>query len=843
MKNLHLVCNAHIDPVWLWNWEEGLAETLSTFRIAAKFCENSDGFVFCHNEALLYQWVEEFEPELFRKIKRLVAAGKWRIIGGWYLQPDCNLPSGESFVRQILAGKTYFRDRFGAEPETAVNLDPFGHSRGLVQILKKSGYTSYLFCRPGNQNLDVPDDFIWTGFDGSEILAHRSLEHYNSDKGKAAEKLQKWLDGHPDLEEGIFLWGIGNHGGGPSKIDLRKIEDLRLKNKDPQIKNQEDQDINLINSLNLLNLNHSFPEKYFAWLQTKREILPRVERDLNPWAVGCYTSMARVKQMHRELEESFYTVEKILTHACMAGLMKYPRKELKEALEDLLFCEFHDILPGSGIPEVESYALQRMSHGLEILNRLRAKAFFTLLAGQATARDGEFPILVYNPEPYDLEEMLTVELQGPEPNFNPDLFLLPELYDESGNPVDYQLEKESANIANDHRKRLVFRAKFKASCMNRFSCYLREVSILDKPTGPVQEELHFVNDSCEIRINPDTGLIDQYKVNGTDYLKPDAAELLVMKDSADPWGMKVDSFREPTGSFRLMTPGETAGFAGTNGAVEPVRIIGEGPVRTVVEGLFRYANSAAVVRYMIPKQGAEVEMEVRVFWNEKDKMLKLAFPSTLTDGECRGQVAYGVQSFSNQGEELVAHHWIGLFSRADDRSFTVANRTTYGFDHSDGELRLSLLRSPAYAGHPVGDEIPIVRQDRFTPRMDQGEHLFRFRLNAGPADERMAAIDLESHLLNAGSMALCCYPKKQGRKPESAVVLSNPVIRLAACKLAEKDNRLVIRLFETTGKQESTQLSMPILKQPIRIDLSPFELKTLIIDPESGIAQETNLLI
>jgi alpha-mannosidase len=237
-----------------------------------------------------------------------------------------------------------------------------------------------------------------------------------------------------------------------------------------------------------------------------------------------------------------------------------------------------------------------------------------------------------------------------------------------------------------------------------------------------------------------------------------------------------------------------------------------------------------------------VEIEVRVLWNEKDRMLKLAFPSTLTQGECRGQVAYGVQSFSNQGEELVAHQWIGLFSRGDDRAFTIANRTTYGFDHSDGELRLSLLRSPAYAGHPVGD-IPIVRQDRFTPRMDQGEHLFRFRLNAGPIVERMASIDRESHLLNAGSMALCCYPKKQGKKPESAFVLSNPVIRLAASKMAENDNLLVIRLFETNGNQESTQLSAPMLKQPIRIDLSPFELKTLVIDPATGIAEEADLLI
>ena len=111
MRKLHLICNAHLDPVWLWDWEEGLAETLSTFRTAAKFCEEFDGFIFCHNESVLYKWTEEYEPALFKKIQELVEQGKWHIMGGWFLQPDCNLPSGESFVRQGLQGKKYFLDK------------------------------------------------------------------------------------------------------------------------------------------------------------------------------------------------------------------------------------------------------------------------------------------------------------------------------------------------------------------------------------------------------------------------------------------------------------------------------------------------------------------------------------------------------------------------------------------------------------------------------------------------------------------------------------------------------------------------------------------------------------
>ena len=148
MNKLHLLCNAHLDPVWLWRWNEGLAEAISTFRVAADFCEQYDGFVFNHNEALLYEWVEEHEPQLFARIQKLVKDGKWHIMGGWYIQPDCVMTSGESLLTQIRLGQEYFEEKFGVKPTTAINFDPFGHSRGLVQILKKTGFDGYIFMRP-----------------------------------------------------------------------------------------------------------------------------------------------------------------------------------------------------------------------------------------------------------------------------------------------------------------------------------------------------------------------------------------------------------------------------------------------------------------------------------------------------------------------------------------------------------------------------------------------------------------------------------------------------------------------------------------------------------------------
>ncbi|MCR5753556.1 MAG: alpha-mannosidase, partial [Acetatifactor sp.] len=144
MKNVYLIANAHLDPVWLWRWEEGYAEALSTFRTACELTDEFPEFVFNHNESILYEWVKESDPELFATIKEKVKNGKWHIMGGWFLQPDCNMPAGESIVRNILKGRKFFKENFDVAPTTAVNFDSFGHSKGLVQILTQSGYDSYV---------------------------------------------------------------------------------------------------------------------------------------------------------------------------------------------------------------------------------------------------------------------------------------------------------------------------------------------------------------------------------------------------------------------------------------------------------------------------------------------------------------------------------------------------------------------------------------------------------------------------------------------------------------------------------------------------------------------------
>ena len=172
-KKVFLVANAHLDPVWQWEFDEGIAAALSTFRSAATLAEQYD-YVFCHNEALLYEWIEKNDSELFERIRALIKKDRWRVMGGWYLQPDCNMISGESFIRQIAAGRHYFSEKFGVKPWVAVNVDSFGHSRGMVQILAKCGFRGYIVGRPGEDEFHPGVlDFWWNGLDGSRIRVVR----------------------------------------------------------------------------------------------------------------------------------------------------------------------------------------------------------------------------------------------------------------------------------------------------------------------------------------------------------------------------------------------------------------------------------------------------------------------------------------------------------------------------------------------------------------------------------------------------------------------------------------------------------------------------------------------
>ncbi|MFA6186926.1 MAG: glycoside hydrolase family 38 C-terminal domain-containing protein [Phycisphaerae bacterium] len=821
MKKNHLICNAHLDPVWLWEWEEGAAEVLSTFRTAAELCEQNKTFIFNHNEVVLYEWVREYEPKLFERIKKLVKAGRWHIMGGWYLQPDCNMPSGESFVRQILTGRQYFKNNFGVKPTTAINFDPFGHSRGLVQILAKSGYDSYLFGRPQQPFMELENDlFVWVGFDGSEVLAKRFRSWYNTSLGKAKKQIVERIEQSKDNIVEI-PWGVGNHGGGPSRKDLADINELIKQRKD-------------------INICHSTPEEYFTQARNGNTGLKRRQADLNPWAIGCYTSMVRVKQKHRRLENELYMAEKMASSAEANGLLKYPQDELAQASKDLMFAQFHDILPGSSIQPVEEAALRIMDHGLEILSKIKACCFFALASGQKKAGEGQIPVLVYNPHQNKIAGVFECEFNLPDFNTTGTFTNVKVFH--NGKIISSQVEKELSNLALDWRKRIVFQAVLEPGLMNRFDCTLEEIA--KKP--PIQKtskngKIVFDNSQLKVVVNAKTGFIDTYRVNGVDFVGKDAFCPVVLEDSEDPWEMQKVGFGKTIGKFKLLDKAAGTKFSGLKGVkLDSVRVIEDGDVRTVVEAVFGFEESFICQRYKLPKAGTEFEVETRVYWNQKSRLLKLLIPMTEAGSGYFGQTAFGTQELPSNGNEAVAQKWVAVVNTKSDKCFSCINDGIYGSDFSGRNLRLTLLRSPAYSGHPIGDN-EVLMSGRFTERVDQGERLFRFWINGGAVDKRLEIIGNEALAKNEKPFALSFFPCGSGRKPKPFVVLNKAAIEIAAVKKAENNNDWIIRLFNSSSKKQSAQLKLPVLDIKTSLDFGPFEIKTLRTNSKGKIF-EVNLM-
>jgi len=823
MKKLHLVCNAHLDPVWLWEIEEGIAETLSTFRVAADFCENYDGFIFNHNEALLYQWVEKHDIALFKRIQKLVKEGKWHIMGGWYLQPDCNMPSGESFVRQILAGKYYFIDKFNVEPTTAINFDAFGHTRGLVEILKKSNYDSYIFCRPENDMLELPsEDFKWVGYQGSTLLCHRAFNSYESHRGDADKKIESFIEQNGNKEIGIVLWGIGNHGGGPSKIDYERIEKLNKRS-----------DISII---------HSTSEAYFS--DIKNNDLPRYDGILNPRYTGCYTSQIRIKQLHRQLENEIYRTEKMLAHSVIQGYFDYPSEQIQRAIKDLLLLEFHDILPGSSIPGVEKYAIELAGHGLEETRRLKAKAFFALCRGLEKAKDKEIPIIAYNPHPYEVEGIFECEYQLPDQNKDPNVFYNPVVY-QNEEKIPCQVEWESSNFNVDWRKKSIFRAKIKPFQVNRFEV---KVEVIKKKKEISLKEIDgyytFKTNDLTVKINTKTGTLDQYICGGVEYINKKAFLPIVIEDDENSWAHKEKSFRNIKGEFTLMSEKEGSEFAGIKAKdIKSVRVIEEGSVRTIIEAVMKYHSSFLVLRYYLPKKGSEIKVTVRVFWDEKMTMLKLAIPTTIKTGKYIGQSAYGVEDLLTNGDEMVSHKWNMICD--DKNAVSIINTGTYGSDYKDGEMRITLLRSPGYSAGKSDFSVRreyIMPQDRFSQYMDQGEREFTFYLNGSDYETRRKVIDRESLVNNERPYVLSFFPTGDGEKSKCLATLSDESIQITTIKKSEQGDDYIIRLFNPLDVATKTVLTINSINFSQQLIFEKYEIKSFRLDVASKSLKKVDLM-
>ena len=371
MAELHLIGNAHLDPVWLWRWQDGFSELLATYRSALDRMNDFPDYKFTSACAVYYQWIEKIDIDMFKEIQQRVKEGRWNIVGGWFLQPDCNIPCGESFARHGLFSQRYFKEKFGVTARTGYNVDSFGHNGSLPQILKKSGMDHYVFMRPGPHEKELENQlFLWESADGSQVCAYRIPESYGLDQSELAvikavgEKVQK------DGQDYMAFYGVGNHGGGPT---IRLIDE--------------------INRMEIPNKIYSTPDEYFAGIDTEK--LPVVADELQHHARGCYSAETFVKVQNRKCENNLLAAEKFCSMAKYLVGTKYPKKRLDKAWKNLMFNHFHDIMGGCSIKKAYedagylygeimsiteqaiNFALQSVSHRIDTLGEETLPAYKT----------------------------------------------------------------------------------------------------------------------------------------------------------------------------------------------------------------------------------------------------------------------------------------------------------------------------------------------------------------------------------------------------------------------------------------------------------------------------------
>ena len=786
---IHLICNAHIDLAWMWDWDEGAAAALATFYAAAELAEEYD-YIFCHNEAILYEFVKEYDPALFARIRKLVREGKWRIMGGWYLQPDCNVPCGESFLRQILLGKEFFTEQFpeAPQPRVAVNFDSFGHTRGLVQILKKCGYEGYVFCRPMPELQPLPQNpFLWEGADGSRIKALRVEDEklYSSGLGEAKEDILRKSKQFAGQGSGAVFWGVGNHGGGPSRKDLADIGGLIAEKPDGA------------------EFVHSTPEAYFEGTCPTQTFTAPLS-----CLVKTYSSVHAVKAKHMMLENRLYAVEKAMAAAQLCGAAEYDAAAVHEAERALCFMEFHDICSGTSICRAVESTLRRADRGIDLLEQAFVRAFFALASRYPAAKEGENPFVVFHFQPYAREAIVVSEMLLLNALVSDTEAYAVEMI-QDGKRIPAQVIREGSNINYDRRKRIAYRCSLPAlgtaEVILRYSVRKKE----PERSAP-QGDIVFSDRYKSVRIGKKSGSLEQYCQNGTELLAAPAFVPIMFEDNADPWGWGMCGLGK---EFRPFTPAKQ--HSGVFGGCESVAVTEDGELLTQVECLFRCENSYVRLVYKFWHDMPYFDLSADVLWNEHGRGLKLCIP-VCGKGGFFGQVAYGTEFYAADGREQVAQRFLGV--PLGDGCFVVCNDSgVYGCSMRGTELYLTLLNGSAYCAHPIEDR-PLLPSGRYTHYIEEGRHSFRFRVGVAAQEdcERMA------QEFNQPPYSLNVYPHGSGDVPPAPIVIGNKNVVLSAVRRS-KDGGYVLRLFNNAPRRQKTVLQLGGAEHEVQLEAYSFE--------------------
>ncbi|MGL5381012.1 glycoside hydrolase family 38 C-terminal domain-containing protein [Clostridium sp.] len=800
-KTAHMLGNAHLDVAWNWRIDETIRECKTTFSRAIENLDKYDDYRFSQSQAQLYAYTQEYFPELFEQIKDKINEGKWDVTGGQWVEPDLNVPSGESLVRQSLYGQKYFKENLGVQSTVGWVPDVFGFSYNFPQILKKSGMDYFITTKLNwNDTNRWPHEvFNWQSPDGSSVLSYKPTTDYSwSGGGFGSSGAYDKVLNQPvqrGLSTGIALYGNGDHGGGPTSTEINGILSTK-------------------NNQNIANVEMSLAEDAFKSLESdinssEGSNVSTIDNELYfEYHRGTYTTASQMKKYNRDSEILAEIAEKFASVAFLLGAIDYPAEKIQKAWEITALNQFHDILPGSSIHGVYLDAYNDAEIALNFLNAVKEDALNTLAQRINTTTTG-VPVVLFNSLSWERNEYIEKELV-----FDNEVSDV-EIKDSNGNVVESKVVNIEGNKAT-----VLFKASVPSMGYSVYSAEVKENSyVAENNVTASLEDYTLENQYFKLTLNPETGnissIIDKRNDN-KEVLEngKEANELNILQDKPsgyEAWELDKDDMNAEATVINGLTGIELVEDNGSKATFKVWREWGESKFSSEIT---LYANED------------RIDIKTGVDWNELQKCLKVAFPLSVSPEKATYEVAYGAiqrdTSWENRTTgaqfEVSGHKWADMTE--GDYGVSILNDSKYGWDVLDNRLRLTLLKASSGRG---GES-------------DRGAyHEINYSIYPHAGSWNDADTVREAYNFNY-DMDIMQTTSHEGalEKNKSFVSSDTKNVIVSAVKKAEESDDIVVRLYESEGKAGTkANISLPA-------EIESIEEVNLLEEPITNTSTEFN---
>ena len=818
---IRAVGNSHIDMAWLWPWTETVEVVRNTFNSVLDLMREYPDFKFTMSSARTYEWMQEKYPDIYHQIEQRVKEGRWEIIGGMWVEPDLNMPDGESLVRQILVGKRYFQKNFGVDVKIGWNPDSFGYNYQLPQIYKRSGMDYFVTQKLmwAHEFTTFPYKFFWwQAPDGSRLLTYFPHDYADPiDAEPLGSQVAQWMPSIygpkiTDRPEMMHLYGVGDHGGGPTRVMLDHAEQLRAPD------------------TVFPKLEFSFASEFFSDMEKKLPSMqvPTWDGELYfQYHRGVITTQAETKRRIRRSEENVLNAEKFASIALLYG-RPYPQEVMTQTWKKLLFDHFHDIMPGSGIAVNYLDAKRNLESVDRAANDVTYGSLRAIAAHVNTEGEGT-PFLLFNSLSWPRTEVSEVEVQLPAPARQI------EVVDSNGKPAEAQL----LSVDSDTQ-----RARFLLLSNTPplgYQTYFARAAALAAPTHSLLKATAdtLENEFIRVKIDPQTGCMTSLydKQSGTEALAP--AETDTGGPKSATCGNLLQTFVDKPKQWDAWNI--DADFEKQHwdlDKADEVKLVDSGPLRAIIRVKNHFQNSTFVRDIILYAGVPRVDVRMEAEWHEKHILLKVAFPVSAHSDKAAYEIPFGSverpttrNTPAEQAQfEVPAQRWADISD--GKHGLSLLNDSKYGYDAKGNVLRLSLLRSPEWPD----------------PHADEGHHEFTYSLYPHAGGWKDALTIRRGYELNYKLIALP-FGKHQGKLPaeHSFLQAKTDNVIVTAVKKAEDDNALVVRFYEWAGKQGDVAIQFPtgatsasetdlmerpvgnlsVSKGEVKVPTKPYEIKTV----------------